>query len=381
MDWDALRAAEFPVARRWAYFDHAALGPLPRRAGEAIRRWAVEHEDHGVVGWPEQDRKLEATRTRLARLLNADLDELAFVANTTQGIGLIAEGFPWREGDNVVSAAEEYPSNVYPWLNLADRGVSLRTVPVRDGRIWVEDLDAAIDARTRVLAISHVAYASGFRNDLEALVALCRGRGVALFVDVIQGLGPFTVDVKRTPIDFLASNGQKWLLGPEGTGFLYVRREWFDRLRVLNVGSHSVVGSFYADPSQIVLRPDARRWEGGARNTAGLHALGASLELLLEIGPSAVSARILDRAEAVRERAASAGWAVHGSSRPADRSGIVSITRAGVDPDAFARTMRERGVVVSSRAGRVRISPHVYTNADDLDRLGEGLRSASGSLA
>ena len=181
----------------------------------------------------------------------------------------------------------------------------------------------------------------------------------------------------RTPIDFLAGNGQKWLLGPEGTGYLFVRREWFDRLRVLGVGSHSVVGSFLAPTGEIRLRPDARRWEGGARNMPGLHALSASLGLLLEIGPQAVSARILDRAEAVRECASASGWRIHESGRPADRSGIVSLVREGVDPDAFARRMRERGVVLSSRGGRVRVSPHIYTSADDLDCLAEGLRSAA----
>jgi len=376
MDWDALRADEFPVARRWAFFDHASVSPLPRRAGDALRAWAADVEENGNVGWLAQDRRLAEVRGQVARLIHADADEVAFVGNTTLGIGLIAEGFPWRDGDNVVSAADEYPSNVYPWMNLSGRGVALRAVPGRDGRIALDDLAAAIDGRTRMLAISHVEFASGFRNDLEALSALCRDRGVALFVDVVQGLGPLTLDVTRTPIDFLAGNGQKWLLGPEGTGYLYVRREWLDRLRVLGVGSGSVVGSFNDPTPVLALKPDARRWEGGARNTVGLHGLGASLDLLLEIGPDAVSARILDRAEAVRELAASAGWSVYGPTRPEERSGIVCLECPGVDPDAFARRMRERGVVLSSRRGRVRASPHIYNDADDLGRLADGLRSA-----
>jgi cysteine desulfurase / selenocysteine lyase len=375
VDWEALRKAEFPVAERWAYFDHAAVSPLPRRAGDVIRAWAREQEDHGVVHWPLWEKKLEAARRNIARLIGADADEVAFVSSTTHGIGLVAEGFPWREGDNVVTAAEEYPSNIYPWMNLADRGVSLRTAPSRDGRVWVEDLAAAMDGRTRVLTISHVEFASGFRNDLDALAELCQARGAALFVDAIQGLGALTIDVRRTPVDFLCADGHKWLLGPEGAGLLYVRRDWIDRLRPLGVGWHSVVGSYNAPDLDFTLKPSAQRWEGGSFNMPGLQGFGASLELLLEVGPEAVSRRILDRASAVRELARSAGWSVYGSTRPGDLSGIVALEREGVDPDAFARRARDCGLALACRRGRVRISPHVYNNQDDLDRLAEALRT------
>jgi cysteine desulfurase/selenocysteine lyase len=374
VDWDALRQAEFPVAERWAYFDHAAVAPLPRRSGAMIRAWATEQEDNGVINWSAWERALEEIRGRVARLLNAEADEIAFVGSTTHGLGLIAEGFPWREGDNVVTAAEEYPSNIYPWMNLADRGVTLRMVPGRQGRIWVEDLAEAMDGRTRVLTISHVEFASGFRNDLDALAELCHGRGVALCVDAIQGLGPLTLDVRRTPIDFLAADGHKWLLGPEGAGLLFVRRDWIERLRPLGVGWHSVVTPYNAPQVDFVLKPDARRWEGGSFNMPGLLAFGVSLGLLLELGPDVVSARILDRAEAVRALALAAGWRLAGSSRPEDRSGIVALERDDIDPDTFARGLRSRGIALASRRGRIRISPHVYNNADDLDRLASALR-------
>jgi selenocysteine lyase/cysteine desulfurase len=375
VDWDALRQAEFPVAERWAYLDHAAVAPLPRRAGDVLRAWAEDQEHNGVVHWPSWEKRLGDLRRNAASLIGAAPDEIAFVGSTTHGIGLVAEGFPWREGDSVVTAAEEYPSNIYPWMNLASRGVSLRQVPSRDGRVWVEDLADAIDGTTRILTISHVEFASGFRNDLDALSELCRGRGVALFVDAIQGLGPHVLDVGRTPVDFLAADGHKWLLGPEGAGILYIRRDWIERLRVLGVGWHSVVGSFNTNANEFRHKPGAERWEGGSFNMPGLQALGASLGLLLEIGPEAVSRRILDRADAVRELAREADWQVYGSGRPCDLSGIVALTRPGVDPDRAARSLRERGVAVASRRGRLRVSPHVYTDEDDLRRLAEGLRA------
>jgi cysteine desulfurase/selenocysteine lyase len=377
MDWDAIRQSEFPVTERWAYFDHAAVAPLPRRAGNMLRAWTDEQERYGVVHWPNWERQVEMARARVARLLNAEADEIAFINSTTHGIGLIAEGFPWRPGDNVVTAAEEYPSNIYPWMNLSDRGVIVRLVPTRDGRIWIDDLAAAFDDRTRLLTISHVEFSSGFRNDLDALTELCRDRGAAFFVDAIQGLVPFTIDVKRTPIDFLAADGHKWLLGPEGAGLLFVRRDWIGRLHTLGVGWHSVISTYNSPRNDFTLKPSAQRWEGGSFNMPGLQALGASLELLLEIGPEAVSARILDRAQAVRELAAQAGWRICGSSLPADRSGIVALERDGVDPDRFARAARAQGVAVASRRGRVRISPHIYNNQDDLERLALALKSGT----
>jgi selenocysteine lyase/cysteine desulfurase len=372
-DWDALRRAEFPVAERWAYYDHAAVAPLPRCAGCVLRAWADDQERHGVVHWPDWERNLRATRANLARLIGAHPDEVAFVASTTHGIGLVAEGFPWLPGDSVVTAAEEYPSNIFPWMNLKDRGVTLRLVPSRAGRVWVDDLVAAVDNSTRVLTISHVEFASGFRNDLDALGEFCRSRGIAFFVDAIQGIGPHVVDVGRTPIDFLAADGHKWLLGPEGAGFLYVRRDWIDRLRPLGVGWHSVVGSYNAPEPEFVLKPSAERWEGGSFNMPGLQAFGASVALLLSCGPEAVSRRILDRAEAVREVARSSGWSVCGSSRPEDLSGIVALERPGVNPNEVVRHLRARGVAAACRRGRLRFSPHVYNNEEDLARLREGL--------
>ncbi len=377
MDWDALRLREFPVAERWAYFDHAAVSPLPRRSADALREWADDVERNGVVHWPNWGRKVEGARAACAHLIHAEVDEIAFINNTTQGIGLIAEGFPWKEGDSVVTAEEEYPSNLYPWMNLADRGVTLRTVPTRpDGRIWVDDIARAIDRTTKVLTISHVEFASGFRNDLDALSELCRARGIAFFVDAIQGLGPLTIDVRRTPIDFLAADGHKWLLGPEGAGLLYIRRDWIDRLRPIGVGWKSVVSSYNAPGIDFTLKPDASRWEGGTFGMAPLQAFARSLELFLEIGPEVVSRRILDRAEAVREIARKAGWTVYGSDRPEDVAGIVALEKPGVDPNDFAFALRERGIALACRRGRLRVSPHIYNDEADLARLAEALGSA-----
>jgi selenocysteine lyase/cysteine desulfurase len=374
-DWDELRRDEFPVSEHWAYFDHAAVSPLPRSSATLLKEWAEHQSRHGVVFWPEWEKRLRVVKADLARLIHASVDEIAFVGSTTQGIGLVAEGFPWRPGDSVVTAAEEYPSNLYPWMNLADRDVTLRRVPSVSGRVPIDDLIAACDSTTRLLTISHVEFASGYRNDLDALGEFCRSRRIAFFVDAIQGLGPHVIDLERTPIDFLAADGHKWLLGPEGAGFLYVRRDWIERLRVLGVGWHSVTGSYNNPEPDFTLKPTAERWEGGSFNMPGLQAFGASVALLLGIGPERVSERIQERAERVRDIARSTGWSIFGGFRPEERSGIVALEREDVDPLEKAAALRARGVAAACRRGRLRISPHVYNNHDDLERLREGLRA------
>ncbi len=314
--------------------------------------------------------RIEGVRDQAARLINAHRDEIAFIHSTTQGIGLIAEGFPFRAGDNVVTAAEEYPSNIFPWMNLESRGVSVRLVESREGRIWLDDLIAAIDQATRLVAISHVEFASGFRNDLDALLEICRARRIALFVDAIQGLGALALDVERTPIDFLAADGHKWLLGPEGAGVLFVRRDWIERLRPIGVGWNSVVGSYNAPRCPpFELKKTAERWEGGSYNMAGILAFGASLGLFLELGIEEISSRVLEHAAAVAEVARKAGWRVCGRVQERDCSGIVALEHPDVDPAQTAMELRREGIVVCCRRGRLRVSPHFYNDESDLDRL------------
>ncbi|WP_244420433.1 aminotransferase class V-fold PLP-dependent enzyme [Isosphaera pallida] len=375
VDWSALREAEFPVGRRYAYFDHAAVAPLPRRAVEAMTTWANDLSERGDAQWLSWYDRLADYRRGLANLIAADPGEIAFIPNTTHGVGLIAEGFPWQPGDRIVLPEDEYPSNVYPWMNLASRGVGLDRVPTRAGRILLDDLAAAIGPQTRLLAISHVEFATGFRNDLDAVGQLCQQRGVALFVDAIQGLGPLRIDVSRTPIDFLAADGHKWLLGPEGAGFLYVRTCWIQRLRPIMVGWHSVTRAFDHGTIDFTLKTTAQRWEGGTFNMPGLHALGASVSLFHEVGPDRIAGRILERARAVATLARDLGLEVFGGFGPSEDSGIVSIVipEALGGPAQAAARLKERDVILSARGGRLRVSPHCYTNDEDLQRLHDGL--------
>jgi cysteine desulfurase / selenocysteine lyase len=370
MDWQALRA-EFPVTHHWTFLDHAAVAPLSARARQALFDWTEYMTVNGGIRLHVWNQRIEEVRRLAGQLLNADPLDVAFIKNTSEGVGIVAEGFPWQPGDNVVTAAEEYPANIYPWLNLANRGVEVRRVPSRGSRVELDDLRAAIDGRTRLVSLSMVEFASGFRNDLDVIGSLCRERGVYFFVDAIQGLGVLPLDVQRTPVDFLAADGHKWLLGPEGAGIFYLRRDLVEMLHPVGIGWNSVVGAQNFSTIDFRLKPHAGRWESGTLNVGGISALGGSLELLLEIGIPLVAARVLELTDHLCERAARAGLEVFSSRLPGDRSGIVSLFVAGADPAALVRRCREAKVIVNQRAGRVRVSPHCYNTTDELDHLVE----------
>jgi cysteine desulfurase/selenocysteine lyase len=368
MSWTRFRN-ELPITRRWAYFDHAAVAPLSGPAQRALSAWAADLADNGEIHDSDWRRRVEEVRRRAGVLLHCDPLDVAFVKNTSEGIGIVAEGFPWQAGDNVVIAADEYPANVYPWMNLANRGVEVRRVPSREqGRIALDDLRAAIDGRTRILSLSHVEFATGFRNDLDAVGALCRAHGVLFFVDAIQGLGVLPLDVSRTPIDFLAADGHKWLLAPEGAGLFYIRRELVERLHPVGIGWHSVVGALDFSRIDFRLKPHAGRWESGSLNMGGILALGASLELLLDAGIDAIAARVLELTDYLCDRASAAGLTVFSSRRPSERSGIVSLSAPG-DLGGLVRRCRDAGIVINQRGGRLRLSPHAYNTPEEVDRL------------
>jgi selenocysteine lyase/cysteine desulfurase len=258
MNWQEFRE-HFPVAGRWAFLDHAAVAPIPDVAIAALAEYGNSLAANGIAAVRHWLDRIKQVRGLAARLINApDADDVYFVPNTTHGIGVVAEGFPWRPGDNVVLPAEEYPSNQYPWMNLKDRGVEVRPVASRGPRVAVDDIRAAMDGRTRVLAISAVEFASGFRNDLDALGELCRGRGVFFFVDAIQALGVFPIDVQRTPIDALAADGHKWLLSPEGARIGYIRREWVERLHPICDGANSDARPYSFSNIDFTMKPHAR---------------------------------------------------------------------------------------------------------------------------
>lgn len=366
--WTAFRE-QMPVAERWAYLDHAAVSPLPAPARRALLRWVEQAARDGDVHWPEWERKVEDLRHNAARLLRAAPEEIALLRSTTEGVNLVAEGIPWRVGDNVVTLADEFPTNQYAWLNQADRGVETRRIPVGPEGVDLETIAAACDRRTRIVTISWVSYCTGRRVDLAQLAEIAHRRGALLFVDGIQGLGVLPLDVRTTPIDFLAADGHKWLLGPEGAGIFYIRREHLGWLRPIGVGWNSVVQAHDFTRIELNLKDSAARYEGGSQNMAGMIALGESVDLLLRFGVSSMAERILELTDLACQRLSSVGVRIASDRRPESKSGIVLFEMPGGNPAEIRQECLRKNVVLSCRGGRLRISIHAYNNADDIDRL------------
>lgn len=367
--WQRFRDS-MPVARRWAFFDHAACSPLTGPAHDAMARWLAEATEQGGTAWLGWDRRLHEVRHRAAAMLGATPEEIAMVRSTTEGINIVAEGFLWKEGDNVVIPDNEFPTNQYAWMNLASRGVEARRVPMTDGRLDLNKLDAACNDRTKIVALSWVGFLTGWRADLAAAAEMAHRHGALLMVDGIQAFGAFPLDVRQTGIDFFAAGGQKWMLGPEGTGLLYVRREHLSLLRPIGIGSHSVVQGNNYTKIELNLKDSADRYEGGGQNSAGFIALGTSLDLLADIGLDKVGQRIIEITDNCCGRLLEIGATITTRrDEPMHRSGIVTFELPGCDSQILRKHCYTRHVAVAQRAGKLRISPHAYNNEEDVERL------------
>ena len=376
-DWTAFRE-QMPVAQNWSYFDHAAVAPIPKVAFEQINKWAIEAVEEGDAVWPSWNRLHENCRKSAANLINSEVSEIALVPNTTFGINLVADGLDWNEGDNVVLPENEFPSNLYPWMSLQARGVEVRQVPLDGHKVCVNRLADAIDARTRVVSVSWVGYASGYRVDAKEVSEMVHEKGSLFFLDAIQGLGVFPLDVKDANIDFLAADGHKWLLGPEGAGIFYLKYEHLDRLRPMNIGWNSVAqGNDYTNV-KLDVRKAASRYEGGTQNMAGFIGLGASLDLLQQFGLSptdtTLGRHVVEVTDRMVQALSDAGVIVHSERAPDISSGIVLFEVPGKEPAEIRKALLENKVITSCRGGHVRAAAHCYNNDSDIDRMVETIK-------
>lgn len=383
-NWIDLRK-EFPVANRWAYFDHAAVAPIPRLSHTLIGKWLDQALLEGDAVWTEWSSQFEELRSLAANLLNSEREEIGLVPNTSFGINMISEGFPWQSGDNVVMPAGEFPSNVYPWLHLADRGVEVRQVPLDGVSVCPNRLAEACDSRTRIVTVSWVGYASGYRLDPKLFAKIAHDAGAYFFLDAIQGLGVFPLDVRDADIDFLAADGHKWMCGPEGAGLLYIKRNLLPLIRPINVGWNSVAQGNDYSKVELNIRDATSRYESGTQNLAGFIGLYGALQTLQQFGlrynESQIAERVLHITDLLCERLESAGAVVYSDRTTAEvKSGIVQFDVPGHDSLALKKQLFEAGVITSFRGGRLRAAPHAYNDESDIDRLIAALPKPKGTL-
>ena len=361
---------QFPVTQRYAYLNHASVGALSQAVVGAMTRYLAERGNGGgevLVGW---DADIERIRQTCARFIGGHRDEIVFTGSISHGLNIVACGLDWKEGDNLICAETEFTANIYPWTNLRRRGVEVRFIPARQNRILVGDVAAAIDGRTRLVAISFVEFRTGYRNNLDALAALCHERGAYLCVDGIQGLGALRFSVAQTPVDFLAAHAAKWMIGPIGAGFLYVRRELLPVLNPVAAGWRGVVDRDDYFKYDSPLRQSGERFEPGSPNFVGLQGMEAAIELLLSVGMAEIEARILILTDyliaELQARGCTIGTPIQHRH---ERSGIVSFRHPAVDSAELCEHLHAADVLVSVRGDLIRVSPHFFNTGDDLDRL------------
>ena len=360
----------YPGADAAVYLDAAAVGIVSTRVASAMTD-AAEQATQGIGFARGRDHEIRLTRQAVADLVGGVADRVAFTQNTSTGLALVANGVSWSPGDNLVVPAAEFPSNFYPWTQLRRAGVEVREVPMRDGHAPLDAVAAAVDDRTRVLTVSAVQYSSGHRNDLAGLAEIAHRHAALFVVDGTQSVGALTIDCDATGIDVLAVSAHKWLLGPLGIGFVALSDRAMHELHPSTVGWMSVEEPFAFD-HEPQLADDARRFESGTENAAGIAGLRQAVAQVLELGPGVVEKHVLARSAEIEAMLTDLGWSSLRTPDARHWSGILIASSGGDDQAVHARLL-EAGVRCSLRGGGIRFSPHYYTGSADVDALRSAL--------
>ena len=370
---------QFPALDTCIWLASSVQGPLPRATLDEMRRLLDDMGEHVCLHERDWLRRLQEIRGLAAQLIQCDPAEIAYLKNTNEGVNWIAEGLPFQAGDNVIGMRGEYPANVYPWLNQAARGVSyVMLEPDARGRVTTQQIIAACNDRTRVVALSSVEFASGFAHDLAALGKFCRSRGIFFFVDAIQSLGALPMRAKDWGVDALAADGRKWLLGPPAAGLFFLDARWREKIHTAAVGALSVNPTGEYTNYRFELRNDARRYEGGDPNWIGIHGLGKSLELLLGLGIENIRAQIFAMLDRLMQGLDRQQYGVFSSQEPGERSGILSLIPRRAEAARICEQLRAEHLICWAREQRVRIAVHAFITPEDIDALLGALRRHGG---
>ena len=369
---ESFRANCFPIVRNKIFIAHAAVTVLPQAVAEAISSY-VRKSAEEFPDFTESLRIIRETRESAARVLHASPEEIALLGPTSLGLSLFANGISWEAGDEVVCYLDDYPANVYPWLNLRQRGVTVRYLePPGLGEITVDVVERVLTNKTRLVALASCNFISGYRVDLAAIGAMLHARGILFSVDAIQTLGAFPTTVEH--IDFLSADSHKWLLGPLASGVVYVKKEHFDLCRPTLLGSWNIRAPGFVAQDQIEFLDTAQRYEPGAMNLPGIVGMKAGIDLLLQAGIDRIAERILSLRARLIHGLEPAGYRLLGKPEPATGSGIVTFSHPARDlTEVFQRMTQER-IFCSQRQDRqgnqyLRFSPHFYNSEAEIDRV------------
>lgn len=360
---------DFPLDSKLIYLNHAAVAPWPKCTAQAVDDFAKENLHWGATGYPEWMTVESSLRDRLAWLINApSSDDISLLKNTSEALSTIAYGLRWKQGDNVVTFRQEFPSNRVVWQSLEQFGVEIRLIDIQEGISPEETLLSACDSNTRLISTSSVQYASGLRINLDKIGDYCQKRDVLFCVDAIQSLGALPFDVQVCQADFVVADGHKWMLGPEGLALLYVRESLRESLDLNQFGWHMLRSQGDFDNLEWEASKTGTRFECGSPNMLGIHALNASLGFIREVGIQTIASRVLDNTRYLMDKInQTKNLTLLSPADEARRSGIVTFQVANSDQSEIYHQLMQEKVICAARGGGIRFSPHFYTGKDKLD--------------
>lgn len=368
-----LPRAEFAVTRRYIYLNHASAGVLPRSSIAALEAFAREAGDSGVLGTFAYDCRMPEYREKIGRFIGATGSDIAMVPNTGSGAHLVALGLDWQPGDEVVLGDDEFPANAVPWVALRRRGVAVRQLPVRRERLTPDRLRREISAHTRVVALSWVSYADGYRHDLAGLAEVAHRSNALLCVDAMQGLGALPLDVRALDVDAVYTGAAKWMLALHGIGFLYVAPRLSNRLQLVTPGWRSLHDMWDFHNYEQPFSPEAMRFEGGTPNLLGTLSIVSAIDLFERGGPAAIARHVLNLTDRLCEGLRRLGAELLTVRSQAASSGIVTFRMPERDSVAIGRELEKQGIITTYRASGIRISPHGYNTEAEIDAALEAL--------
>jgi|SRR3984893_549289 cysteine desulfurase/selenocysteine lyase len=374
------RKKAFPICRNKIFMAHAAVAALPRAVADAVIQF-TEKSAASFEDFAEILKMLQQTRVSAAKLIGSSPDEVALIGPTSLGLSLFANGIDWQEGDEVICYLDDYPANVYPWLNLRSRGVTVRFLePAVPGAITPDLVAAAVTSKTRLVALASCNFLSGYRIDINSIGRFLRERNILFSLDAIQTLGAFPTTVEY--VDFLSADAHKWMLGPLAIGIVYVRRECFDLCRPTLLGSWNVKAPGFVAQEEIEFQPTAQRYEPGAMNTIGIAGMKAAIDLLLEVGIDRIAERILSIRARLVDGLEQLGFQIVGDATGSNASGISTVSHPEKNLKALFEQLGRADVICSLRLDRqgrhyLRFSPHFYNTEAEVDRVLEVLTRAA----
>ncbi len=357
----------FPITSTDIYLNHAAVSPLSTKVVEDIQDMLARRSTGPVDVFPQLMEEIVRLKKNLATLIGAEKENIAVISNTSEGFNWLVNGLEWKKGDRVLLVEQEFPANIYPFLNLEKKGVLIDYVPLRNGFVYTEDIEKNIRPDTRLLSISFVEFLNGFRNNLLEIGKICKNKDILFSVDGIQGIGALPLDVRSCGIDFLSNGGHKWLMGPQGCGFMYLSPDLLSNLNPVFAGWLSVKDSWNFFDYRLDFLDDAGRFEIGTMNEFGVIGLRASTDLLIEAGTEKIEKHLLELGTRLIEGLGNLGYKYIGSDKPSERSGIYSFS--GSEQEALTNFLQKSRIHLSLRNDVIRFAPHFYNTPAEIDEV------------